>query len=59
MPAEHLHQNEGVYALALQFGDYRGACRQAIRAIRRAGHTDIWVLRLRGSFARRNGRAAR
>ena len=55
MTVENLDHNDGIYSLALQFGDYRAACRQAIRAIRRAGRTEIWMLRLQGSFRRRNG----
>jgi len=55
MAAECLEHNEGIYALALERGDYRAAAWQAIRAIRRAGRTDLWTLRLRGCLARRHG----
>ena len=55
MSAENLDHNEGIYALALQLGDYRAAAHQAIRAIRRAGKTDLWTMRLRGCLERRHG----
>jgi len=55
MAPENLDHNEGIYALAIQFGDYRAACWQALRAIRRAGRTDLWTLRLRGCLERRHG----
>jgi len=55
MAAENPSHNEFYYALALQQGDYRAAAWQAIRAIRRAGRTDLWTMRLRGCLARRHG----
>jgi hypothetical protein len=53
MAAESLEHNEGVYALAIQLGDYRAACWIAIRAIHRIGKTNLWMLRLRGCLKRR------
>jgi hypothetical protein len=53
MAAECLEHNEGVYALAIELEDYRAACWIAIRAIHRIGKTELWLLRLRGSLARR------
>jgi hypothetical protein len=52
---ENLNHNDGVYALAVQLGDYRTASRVAIRALRRgAVPRDLWNLRLRQSLARRH-----
>jgi hypothetical protein len=56
---ENLHHNDGVYALALQFSDYRAAARWAIRALRRGTvERELWAMRLRGSLARRHQRGA-
>jgi len=53
MAAENLDHNEGMYAIAIQLEDYRAAAWQALRAIRRAGKTELWTMRLRGSLERR------
>jgi hypothetical protein len=51
---ENLNHVDGCYALALQFGDYRAAAWQAIRALRRGTvERELWTMRLRGSLARR------
>jgi hypothetical protein len=56
---ENLNHNAGVYALALQFGDYRTAARWAIRALRRGTvERELWAMRLRGSLARCHQRGA-
>jgi hypothetical protein len=52
---ENLNHVDGVYALALQFGDYRAAAWQAIRALRRGTvERELWTMRLRQSLARRH-----
>jgi hypothetical protein len=52
---ENLNHNDGVYALAVQLGDYRAAARLAIRALRRGTlERELWTLRLRQSLARRH-----
>ena len=54
MSAENLLHLEGMYALAIQFGDYRKACRFAVRAMRREDVDRAkWKLRLGGSWKRR------
>jgi hypothetical protein len=54
---ENLNHNDGVYALAIQFGDYRAAARLAIRALRRGTlERELWTMRLRQSLARRHQR---
>jgi hypothetical protein len=52
---ENLNHVDGVYALAIQFGDYRLAAWQAIRALRRGTvERELWAMRLRQSLARRH-----
>ena len=52
---ENLNHVDGCYALALQFGDYRAAAWQAIRALRRGTvERELWTMRLRESLARRH-----
>jgi hypothetical protein len=53
MAAENLEHNEGVYALAIQLGDYRRACWVALRSLRHIGKTDLWTMRLNGALKRR------
>jgi hypothetical protein len=54
---ENLNHIDGCYALALQFGDYRAAAWQAIRALRRGTvERELWTMRLRQSLARRHQR---
>jgi hypothetical protein len=56
---ENLNHVDGCYALALQFGDYRAAAWQAIRALRRGTvERELWTMRLRGGLARRHQRDA-
>lgn len=51
---ENVMHNDGAYALALQFGDYRRAARHAIHALRHARERELWLLRLRGCLSRRH-----
>lgn len=55
MAAENPAHNEYSYALALQLEDYRAGAWHALRAIRRGGKTDLWMMRLRGCLERRHG----
>lgn len=56
---ENVMHNDGAYALALQFGDYRRAARHAIHALRHSTERELWLLRLRGCLSRRHERAAK
>lgn len=52
---ERIGWNQNAYALALEIGNYRAACRFAIAELRRgAPEVTKWRGRVRGSFARRN-----
>lgn len=52
---ENINHVDGVYALALQLGDYRAAAWQAIRALRRGTvERELWTMRLQQSLARRH-----
>jgi hypothetical protein len=39
MAVENLWHNEGAYALAIQYGNYRAAAREAVNALRRIRKT--------------------
>ncbi|MGH9200627.1 MAG: hypothetical protein ACRD2A_05265 [Vicinamibacterales bacterium] len=55
MMVENTNHLDGMYALALQFGDYRRAAWFAVRGLRRLGSDkELWRCRLRGCLARRS-----